>query len=321
MNILSNLKYPSGAEFAFTILDDTDDTTLANGRPVYELLRELGMRTTKTVWALDSPPEERGPYFAGETLSSPAYIKWVHELVENGFEIAFHNATMSSSLRKDTIRALDLIEREFGQPARVHCNHGQNRENLYWGVDRYSSYILKRALGFLAKFHSYPAFEGSNPESLYYWSDIADERLSYIRAFTFRRLNGMHIPPGKLYRDIDKPLVPLLFNTADAPDVKSFNRLVNPVAIDNLRKQKGWAIVSTHLGKGFCLNNRLDPDFVKTMKYFKSLPGWFVPVSQMLDFIKEALGVSELSHIERCRMECSHVVDRINGKYFGSRSN
>ena len=312
------LEYPSGAEFAFTILDDTDDTTVTNGRPVYDLLRDHGMRTTKTVWAFDTAPENRGPFFAGETLSSPGYLKWVRELAASGFEIAFHNATMGSSLRQDTIRALALIESQVGQSVSLHCNHGQNRENLHWGTNRYGSYLLRKSLSVLAKLRSYPVFEGNNPESPYYWSDIADERLSYIRAFAFRRLNGMNIPPGRPFRDPVKPQVPLFFNTADAPDVIAFNKLVNPAAIDKLRKQRGWVVVSTHLGKGFCWDNRLNPEFERSIKYLASLPGWFVPVSQLLDFIKIELGVVELSPIARSRMECAHVVDRVNGKIFDS---
>ena len=221
----NKLEYPTGAEFAFTILDDTDDTTVANGRPVYDLLYNLGLRTTKTIWAFDTPPENRGPYFAGETLSSPEYHEWVHQLVANNFEIAFHNATMGSSLRQDTIKALDLIYNEFGQQLRLHCNHGQNRENLHWGADRYSSPVIRNLINLYSKFHSYPKFEGNKPESPYYWSDVADDRLSYIRAFTFRRLNGAKIPPGRPFRDSAKQSGPLFFNTTDASDVSVFNKL------------------------------------------------------------------------------------------------
>ena len=277
----NDLTYPSGAEFAFTILDDTDDTTVANARPVYDLLNELGFHTTKTVWTFDTPPENRGPYFAGETLSSPEYLKWVHELAANDFEIAFHNATMGSSLRQDTIKALDLLKNEFGQSVRLHCNHGQNRENLHWGADRYSSYIIRKALSFMTKFRSYPEFEGNDPESPYYWSDVADERLSYMRAFTFRQLNGAKFPPGRPYQDPAKQKNTLFFNTTDAPDVLAFNKLVNPSSIDKLRKQNGWAIVTTHLGKGFYWDNKLDPEFKENMEYLASLPGWFVPASQL----------------------------------------
>ena len=247
----SKLTYPSGAEFAFTILDDTDDTTVANGRPVYDFLTELGLRTTKTVWAFDTPTENRGPYFAGETLSSPEYLEWVHELASNGFEIAFHNATMGSSRREDTIRALDLLKKEFGQEVRLHCNHGQNRENLNWGVDRYNSYAIRNLLDLYCKFQSYPKFEGDNPESPYYWTDEADKRLSYIRAFTYRRLNGAKIPPGRPFRDPTKQSGPLFFNTTEASDVSVFNKFINIATIDKLSEQKGWEIVSTHLGTGF----------------------------------------------------------------------
>lgn len=308
--------YPSDAEFAFTILDDTDDTTVTNGRPVYDFLNELGLRTTKTVWAFDTAPENQGPYFAGETLSSPEYLKWVHQLAANDFEIAFHNATMGSSLRQDTIRALDLIKNEFGQEARLHCNHGQNRENLHWGTDRYNSYIIRKALSFVTKFRPYQKFEGNNPESPYYWSDVTDERLSYVRAFTFRQLNGMKIPPGRPYHDKTKQNNTLFFNTADAPDVLAFNKLINRSTIDKLRKQNGWAIVTTHLGKGFYWNNRLDPEFKKNMEYMATLPGWFVPASQLLDHLKKELGDSELSAAERFTMEYSHMLDRIKGRLF-----
>ena len=47
-----SLDFPEGRKFAFTILDDTDDATVENVRPVYDLLTELGFRTTKTVWPL-----------------------------------------------------------------------------------------------------------------------------------------------------------------------------------------------------------------------------------------------------------------------------
>ncbi len=84
--------------------------------------------------------------------------------------------------------------------------------------------------------------------------------------------------------------------------------------MDKLREQKGWAIVSTHLGKGFYKDNRLDPQFKSSMEYLATLPGWFVPVSQLLDFISASVGSHEMSTIERMRMELSHISDRIKGK-------
>jgi hypothetical protein len=312
----SRLTYPEGAEFAFTILDDTDDTTVKNGRPVYNLLDNLGFRTTKTVWAFDTPPENQGPYFAAETLSSPEYLAWVHELAENDFEIAFHNATMGSSLRRDTIKALDFIKKEFGCPVRLHCNHGQNRENLHWGPDRYSNNIIRKALALYAKFKSHTNYEGQDPYSPYYWSDIADKEISYIRAFTFHQLNAAAITPGRPFSDLNKQKGALFFNTTDASDISVFNKHVNKTSIDKLRKQKGWAIISTHLGKGFFYKDKLNSEFQRTMEYLASLPGWFVPVSELLDHVSTELGNNELSSFERSKLEFSHIVDRINGKLF-----
>lgn len=305
------LEFPQGAEFAFTILDDTDDTTVTNGRPVYDLLRELDIRTTKTVWAFDAPPENRGPYFAGQTLSSPEYLEWVRSLSRDGFEIAFHNATMGSSIRAHTLHALDVLESEFNQPVHLHCNHGQNRENLYWGIDRYSSLVLRGALRLWTAFTSYPAFEGHLPSSPYYWADIATDRISYMRAFAYRRLNGDHIPPGTLFADPLKRPAPLFFNSAEAPDIHAFNKLVNTASIDRLRKQRGWAIVSTHFGKGFFSNKKLNLDFAMTMRHLAEQPGWYVPVSQVLDYLKVVRGVCTLSSSQRLHMEVAHIWDRL----------
>lgn len=310
------IEYPSGAEFAFTILDDTDDTTVSNGRPVYEFMHQLGLRTTKTVWAFDTTPENQGPYFAGETLASTHYLEWVRELKQKGFEIAFHNATMGSSLRDDTIRALDFIEKEIGQRVRLHCNHGQNRENLHWGLNRYNSSFIRKPLGLYSKFMSAPEFEGDDPKSPYYWSDIADQRLSYIRAFTFRQqLNSAKVPPGRPYKDSSKQKELLFFNTTDAPDVHTFKKIINKSTINRLRDDNGWAIISTHLGKGFYRANNLDTEFRDSMEYLATQPGWFVPASQLLDFISKNTGEKEISTLERIKMEYLHVIDRIVGRF------
>lgn len=308
---MRKMEYPSGAKFAFTILDDTDDTTVQNGKPVYDLLHELGMRTTKTVWAFDTPPENKGPYFAGETLSSPEYLAWVHELSNKGFEIAFHNATMGSSTRSDTIKALDFLEKEFETTIRLHCNHGQNKENIYWGIDRYKTPVLKQVLAQAAKHRDHPTFEGQQVNSPYYWADIAEQRLSYMRAFAYERLNCLELPPGRPFKDPLKSPSPVLFNTADAPDVHVFNRLVNPKSLEKLKRQGGWSIVSTHFGKGFWSDGRVNADFEKTMRYLSSQGGWCVPVSELLDHLGYQSEVSEISTIERLNMEVAHLFDRL----------
>src|SRR5262245_43727604 len=127
---------PPGQRFAFSVLDDTDDATLENVQPLYALLRDHGFRTTKTAWPLDCPEGSRN-FFAGETLQDKDYLRFVHELTDDGFELAFHGATMESSSRERTLEGLEFLRSEFGRYPRLFCNHGQNRENLYWGTQRF----------------------------------------------------------------------------------------------------------------------------------------------------------------------------------------
>ena len=57
---------PTGKRFAFSILDDTDDSTLENVEPLYAILRDHGFRTTKTAprlkrSAVPAPPAQPVP--------------------------------------------------------------------------------------------------------------------------------------------------------------------------------------------------------------------------------------------------------------------
>ena len=308
---MKRIKYPNGKEFAFTILDDTDDTTVANGRPVYNLLKEANIKITKTVWAFDTARENQGPYFAGETLESPEYLDWVHELDKSGFEIAFHNASMGTAKREKTINAINFLRQEFGKDIRLHCNHGQNRENLYWGSSRYNTPLVKLLLKIREILETNVIYEGNIAGSPFFWGDIAKERISYMRSLSFNRLNGFSIPPKTLYYDDKKPFAPVLFNTADAPDIDHFNSLVTKKAIDNLRDCNGWAIVSTHIGKGFYRDGKIDPTFCETIEYLKSMPGYYVPVTTLLDYLRDLLGITKLNSVSRFTMESQHILDRI----------
>jgi hypothetical protein len=309
--------FPGGHEFAFTILDDTDDTTVDNGRPIYDLLRDLGFRTTKTVWALDSPPELKGPYFAAETLQDPLYLEWVHELADAGFEIAFHNASMGSATRDRTIEALELIHSQFPGMPRLHCNHGQNSENLHWGPARYSSSELRLAFRAVARVSGGRTYEGHLPHSPFYWGDVAAARLDFIRRFAFRRLDCGRIPPGAPYIDPRTPEVPCWFNTADAPNAQAFKKLVTKNRIDALRAARSWSVVSTHLGKGFCRDGQVDGEVRTILEYISRRGGWYVPVSELLDHLVETKGRKTLTPVERRMMEYAHVLDRATARASG----
>jgi hypothetical protein len=304
------MQFPNKKRFAFSILDDTDDSTVSNVTPVYALLRDLGMRTTKTVWPVGCPEGSR-LFFAGETLEDQGHLRLAHELAEAGFEIASHCATMESSDRERTLRGLELLRQEFGAYPRLFCNHALNRENIYWGYKRFQSALLRSLVRFARRDRSVD-FCGEDERSPYFWGDQCLAHIQYVRNFTFRRLNMLDVNPEMPYRLRSTPYVNYWFSTADAPDVGAFNRLVTRERIDELEEQGGVCIVSTHLGKGFVQGGSLHQDTEAILRYVAKKPGLFVPVSDVLDHLRNvhARG-GELSGLGCLKLELRFLADKL----------
>lgn len=303
---------PDGRRFAFSILDDTDVATLENVKPVYELLRDLGLRTTKTVWPLDCPEGSKN-YFAADTLQRPEYLAFVRELAAAGFEIASHGATMESSRRERTERGIAFLEREFGRCPRLHANHGENREDVYWGPERFRTPALRwivTRLGRQPRDHYVGEREGSD----YFWGDLCVRHFTYVRNFTFSELDLLAVDPEAPYRIESTPYVNYWFSTADAPDVEHFRSLVTRDAIDRLEAAGGVCIVSTHLGKGFTRDGRVDPGFADAVTYLASRPGWFAPVSDILDHLREGRADRPLGRGELLRLELRYLFDQLRAR-------
>ena len=306
------LEFPDGKRFAFSILDDTDDTTVENVKPIYGLLEELGFRTTKTVWPLDCPEGSR-LYFAAQTLRDKPYLEFVHGLAKKGFEITWHCATMESSERGRTIEGLESFHREFGFYPKVHCNHGQNRENIYWGRKRYQS-ALVRTLARLVRVAGTPEFSGEVESSPYFWGDLCQRHFTFVRNFTFYEINVLKCCPYFPYRLRSTPFVNYWFPTSDAPDVEAFNRLLTRDGLDTLCQESGVSIISTHLGKGFCKNGQPNRQTADILRYLATLPGWFVPASDILGFLMAANRHAELGAVDLMKLELRHAADRMQGR-------
>src|SRR5262249_44130694 len=83
-------RWPDGKRLAFSVFADTSCHPAANARPIYDLLRDLGFRTTKSVWPL---AQRRSSQIGGATCAAPAYREFVLSLRGHGFEIGLHNVT------------------------------------------------------------------------------------------------------------------------------------------------------------------------------------------------------------------------------------
>lgn len=264
-------------------MDDTDVATVENVQPIYRLLADLGFRTTKTVWPVACPEGSRN-FATSETLDDPANLAFVRGLAEQGFEIAYHGATMETSTRERTARALSRFQELFGPP-RVYANHAYNRENLYWGEERLDQPLL-RLLYSRANGRPPGYYQGHREGTEWYWGDLAGGQVTYARNLTFAEVNLSRINPTIPYRDPRRPLVPWWFSATDAEDVTAFNALFTDEALDRLEAEAGICIVATHLGKGFCRRGMVDSRAKLILEGLARRSGWFVPVGELLDWLR-----------------------------------
>jgi hypothetical protein len=299
-------RFPDGKRFAFTVIDDTDVATVENVGPIYDLLERLGMRTTKTVWPFRCP-DRSSSFAASETLEDTRYRSFALDLQRRGFEIASHGATMESSPRERTIRGFEEMRATFGEYPAVHANHANNRENLYWGSARVDDPIVRAIYRLAIRGRDF--FDGHREDSAYWWGDFARAHVRYVRNLTFDTLDVSRINPTMPYVDRSRPLVNSWFSAADAENCEEFNHLVRPEAQDALEANNGIAIVATHFGKGFVTDGRVDARTTSLLEALSARRGWFVPVGQLLNFLRERGAGGPVPAAEWRRMQWLWLLD------------
>ena len=310
-------EFPHRKRFAFTVVDDTDVATVANVKPLYNLLHELGLRTTKTVWPVGCP-EGSSNFSSSQTLDDADYRAFVVDLQQRGFEITWHGATMETSPRARTIAGLNRFREIFGAYPRLHLNHSHNRENVYWGAGRLDSRILRAVV---ARFTGRPAeyFTGHVKDSPFWWGDMCSKHLMYGRNLTTNSINTARFNPSMPYRDPARPLIPWWFSASDAEGVVEFNQLIHPHQQERLQREGGICIVGTHFGKDFVREGVVNPVTRARLEDLSRRPGWFPTAGQLLDWLRarhEApLGSTGfLPTSEWRRMQWQFVIDLVSRK-------
>jgi hypothetical protein len=304
--------FPDEKKFAFSIFDDTDVATLEYIRPIYDLLDRLGLRTTKSVWPL--PYQGSSDYEGSATLDDPEYAKYMRHLQERGFEIAFHGARMESSERAEIHKAFEVFQQALGGYPTSYAAHSHNQDNLYWGVDRFQ-YGLWRWLFRTAGDRLARRGEGHRVGSPFYWGDLAQRHLRYVRSFTYDELNVWNVTTTVPYRTASTPGVNAFFPSSFADNVEEFVELLSPARQIRLEREGGLAIVGTHFGKGFVRDGQVDPRVADLLTGLSKRAGWYQPVSTLLDYLVGVQGgVPLLSTYQLFRLEGLWFWHNIRGR-------
>lgn len=293
-------QFPDNKKFAFTVFDDTDGSTVENVQPVYRFLAELGMRTTKSVWVL---PNVAGARIVGATLAESDYCQFVTELQRDGFEIGLHNVRNFDATRELVQLGFERFQELMGCLPRTHCNHDTNRENLYWGAARLESRALRKVYEVATRFRYRSFYQGHAEVSPFFWGDICQRHISYVRNFVFDEINLDRVNPTLPYHDPNKPYVNFWFSSTEGGTVDSFCRNLSEANQDRLEAEGGVCIVYTHFAAGFCRRGELDAKFVGLMRRLAKKDGWFVPVAQLLDHLRVIRATAAIPPSERALLE------------------
>jgi hypothetical protein len=306
----SNIIWPDGKKFAFTVFDDTDAATLGNVQYLYSFLADQGFRTTKSVWSSNSDNDDDTTLFEGSTCDEPDYLSWLYELEKKGFELGWHGNASHSSKRMNCIRGLKRFNELFGYWPKSYANHLSNAENIYWSGDRLSGFNTV-IYNLLTRYNHYRRFQGHVETSEYFWGDHCRERIKYVRNFVFREINSLKVCPYMPYHDSTKPYVNYWFASSEGGTVKSFSECLSEKNQDILEEQGGACIMYTHFGQGFAMGGKIDTKVKSLMERLARKNGWFVPVSTMLDYILKVRGHHDIAEKERKYLERKWLMHKI----------
>jgi len=292
------LPWPGGKRFAFTVFDDTDFATLENVPPVYALLHDLGLRTTKSVWPLAGNLN----IVRGSTCAEADYRKWLLALRDQGFEIALHDVTYHTVNREDTVRGLDEFQRLFGHDPLCCATHGFNAQGMYGGRSRLSN-VPAAVYTLMTSFSRWRYWRGHVEQDPLFWGDICRQRIKYYRNFVFPEINTLAACPWMPYHDPARPYVNYWFAATEGAEVQRFNAALTAENQDRLEAAGGACIMYTHFASAFCREGKLDATFRRQMERLASKQGWFVPVGELLDYILHTRGHLDITRADRSKLE------------------
>lgn len=299
--MIQKIKWPDGKDFAFTIFDDPDLDTVETTTTMYSFLAGIGLRTTKAVWPVRGTST---PKFGGATCGDAPYLQRILDLHRQGFEVALHNVAYHTSMREETARGIEIFNQLFGQYPSSMANHSGCLESIYWGSERLSGVyrLIYKALN-VRRLGENERFQGHIEGSPFFWGDICQEKIKYVRNFVYRDINTLKACPVMPYHDPARPFANYWFASSEGANVDSFNATVSEENQDRLAREGGACIMYTHFASRFLENGRMNERFKILMERLSKMNGWFVPVNTLLDYVLRTRGHYVITQRERSALE------------------
>jgi hypothetical protein len=302
------MEFPGGATAALTILDDADHGTRAGLEPIYDLLHENGLYTTRSTFVL---PQRQGA--RASDLTDQTYRDWLLKIQRQGFEICIHNVGNGVFVRPEIESGLHLFQEVIGRPPIVHCNHSSNPDNLYWSPKERFSWPISWAYSLFGK-DKRRHYWGAVEDSPFYWADLLQGRIKYVRNLVFNAPNTLKMDPYMPYWDPRKPLVPFWFSSTDMRDPIRLGEVLTERNLDQLCAENGACIGYTHFGHPGFLDSegKVSADLRRVVNAIRARNIWVAPVSTVLEHLlqKRRYNDCELGRARALRLSIRWAIDR-----------
>ena len=187
-----------------------------------------------------------------------------------------------------------MFESHFGRSKTlVQHNDIKDCESIYWGSKRFIEPLswIFQALSYInPRGVNSKSYQGENEESVYFWGDICQKKIDYIRSLTFPEVNLFAITEDILHKRKKTEYVNSWFISSEAPDLSSFVEMLSKENLDKLETENGLCIIYTHFGSGFVNKGLLAESFKDVIDDLSQRDGWFVPADQILEYVSAKQG-------------------------------
>ena len=189
------------------------------------------------------------------------------------------------------------------------ANH-YNADAIYWGPARLSSW-RRSIYNLITRGRMRNRFFGQVEGHPSFWGDVCRERIRYCRNFVYADINTLRMNPWMPYIDPLRPYVRYWYSASEGDKAPAFLNTLRDANQDRLEEEAGACIMYTHFGHGYVQDSKLNPEFRRTMERLARKNGWFVPVSELLDFLLKTQGPTTLTDGVRRRLETRWLWEKL----------